>query len=74
MAFPSRPPKRVTSSGEHPAVQAFRQKLASVDASTGAALTELDRSLEAFLNEVKTPQPPTIPDEPPTDPRPRKLR
>jgi hypothetical protein len=71
--FSSRPPKR-TGSGEHPVVQTFRQKLASVDESTGAALSELDRSLEEFLHEVKTPQPAAIQEAPPIHPRRRDRR
>jgi hypothetical protein len=57
-----RPPKAVqASSGEHPAVQAYRAKLESVDEGASAATTELDKALQEFLTALKTPVPNTGP-------------
>lgn len=56
-----RPSKRVpkaAASGEHPAVQAYRAKLKSLDESTEAATTKLDKELEEFLVALRTPVPP----------------
>lgn len=61
---PSTPkPKRSASSGQHPAVRAYRKKLESIDESATAAVSDLDRRLQEFLDDVKTP----VPKEPPDD-------
>jgi len=41
-------------SGEHPAVKAYRAKLASVSRGMTAATHALDLELEAFLEDMKT--------------------
>ena len=51
-------PSKRTKSGEHPAVQSFRAKLDSVDASTSAAIDKLDRELDRCRAKLKTPVPP----------------
>lgn len=55
-----RPPKLTNScaSGEHPAVRAYRAKLDSVDEGVTAATSELDKQLQQFLKDLKTPVPP----------------
>lgn len=45
-------------SGEHPAVKAFRAKLDSIDEGTAAKTAELDRELDQFLRDLRTPVPP----------------
>lgn len=53
--------KRLSAkSGEHPAVKAYRAKLASVDKGASAAMSDLDRELQEFLDDLKknTPIPP----------------
>lgn len=45
-------------SGEHPAVKAYRDKLESVDKGGDAAVSALDRELQQFLDDLKTPVPP----------------
>lgn len=57
------PPKSARSarSGEHPAVQAYRAKLESIDEGATAATCELDRALQEFLTNLKTPVPPKKP-------------
>ena len=45
-------------SGEHPAVRAYRDKLKSVDKGGTAAVRALDRELQEFLDDLKTPVPP----------------
>jgi len=45
-------------SGEHPAVKTYRAKLESVDRGVTAATSELDRALQEFLTDLKTPVPP----------------
>jgi hypothetical protein len=57
-ARPSKRPPKPARSGEHPAVQAYRKKLDSVDEGVTAATGELDRALEQFLTDLKTPVPP----------------
>lgn len=57
----ARPPKsaRATAnSGTHPVVRAYRAKLDSVDKGATAATSELDRALQQFLADLKTPVPP----------------
>lgn len=44
-------------SGEHQAVKAYRDKLDSVDRKGTEAVSELDRELQAFLDDLKTPVP-----------------
>jgi len=51
------PPKSTRSSGEHPAVQAYRAKLESVDEGASAATNALDKALQEFLGVLKTPVP-----------------
>lgn len=51
-------PKKSASSGQHPAVKAYRKKLESIDEGCEAATHELDQKLQEFLNEMKTPIPP----------------
>ncbi len=41
-------------SGEHPAVKAYRDKLESVDKGSTAAVSELDRELQEFLDDLRT--------------------
>ena len=45
-------------SGQHPAVQAYRAKLESVDRGSTDATSELDRELQKFLDDLKTLPPP----------------
>jgi hypothetical protein len=45
-------------SGQHPAVQAYRKRLDSVETGASAATTELDRKLSEYLHDIKTPVPP----------------
>lgn len=45
-------------SGQHPVVQAYRAKLDSIEESAVTATSDLDRRLEEFLTELKTPAPP----------------
>lgn len=45
-------------SGEHPAVKAYRDKLASVDEGSTAATKALDEELQEFLDDMRTPVPP----------------
>lgn len=45
-------------SGQHPAVQAYRAKLESIDNGATAATVELDRELDQFLRDLRTPVPP----------------
>ena len=47
-----------TRSGEHPAVQAYRAKLESVERGAAAATSKLDRELDEYLTVLKTPVPP----------------
>ncbi len=62
----SKPPVVQTAkSGQHPAVQAYRKKLESIDKGATAATDELDRALQQFLIDLKTP----VPKEPPSDPQ-----
>lgn len=49
-------------SGEHATVCTYRAKIDSVDARAGGAVSELDRKLQEFLTDLKTP----VPSEPPT--------
>lgn len=60
---PSKQPLKTApaSSGEHPAVRAYRAKLESVDEGASAATSELDRALQEFLTALKTPVPKTGP-------------
>jgi hypothetical protein len=53
------PPLKKSSgaSGKHPAVKAYRAKLDSVDKGATAATCKLDRMLEEYLHELKTPLP-----------------
>lgn len=55
--------RRQGKSGEHPAVQAYRAKLESIDEGITAAKADLDRKLEEFMHDMKTPVP-TVPPEP----------
>ena len=52
-----------TRSGEHPAVQAYRAKLSSIEEGATEAIKKLDHELEEFLSDLKTPVP-TVPPEP----------
>lgn len=52
---------KAASSGEHPAVQAYRAKLESVDEGVSAATSKLDQALQEFLAALKTPVPKTGP-------------
>lgn len=56
-------PKRSASSGQHPAVKAYRKKLKSIGEGCGAAASELDHKLQEFLNDLRTP----VPSVPPED-------
>ena len=56
MAEP-KPPTKSSASGQHPAVKAYRAKLDSVDKGCDEATSELDRKLEEYLSELKTPLP-----------------
>lgn len=47
-----------TKSGNHPAVQAYRDKLQSVSDAVTPELDKLNAELDEFLNEVRTPVPP----------------
>lgn len=49
-------------SGEHRAVKAYRDKLDSVDKKGTEAVSELDRELQAFLDDLQTPVPTEEPD------------
>jgi len=57
----SRPPqlgsKKSGMSGQHPAVKAYRAKLDSIDKGACAATNKLDKMLEEYLSELKTPLP-----------------
>ena len=53
-------PPRKGSSGEHPAVQAYRDKLDSVVEHTELPTRELDERLAKYLEEVRTPVPPPL--------------
>ena len=50
----SRRPLKTARLGEHPAVKAYRAKLDSVSEGAAVAMTELDRSLQEFLADLKT--------------------
>lgn len=50
-------PKR-PSSGQHPAVKEYRQKLESIGEHTGAELDALDERLRKYVEEVKSDPPP----------------
>jgi hypothetical protein len=58
-----RPPRSARPSGEHPAVRAYRAKLDSVAEGAAKAKSKLDRELQQFLTDLKTP----VPSEPPQD-------
>lgn len=64
---PSKRPMRTTKSGEHRAVEAYRNKLESIAGVTVDVTEQLDRDLDDFLNSVRTPVPPA-PDPEPKDP------
>lgn len=58
MTDPEKKPKSGRSlSGQHPAVQAYRAKLESVDRNVSEATSELDKTLQEFLTALKTPIP-----------------
>ncbi len=71
---PSKHPPKTAQSGQHPAVKAYRAKLGSIDKKVCEATTELDRKLQQFLTDLKTPVPEEAPtsSEPPPMPPPRK--
>lgn len=48
-----------SESGEHPAVKDFRDKLESIADSTGPQVDDLNRKLADYLEEVRTPVPPS---------------
>ncbi len=56
-------PKTSASSGQHPAVKAYRKKLDSIKEGCVAATSELDKKLEEYLTDLKTP----VPKDPPPD-------
>jgi len=55
---PQKPHHPSARSGEHPAVKAYRDKLESVDKGGSEAVSALDRELQQFLDDLKTPVPP----------------
>jgi hypothetical protein len=57
-----RPPRSAHSSGEHPAVRAYRAKLDSVAEGAAKAKSKLDHELQQFLTDLRTP----VPSEPPS--------
>jgi hypothetical protein len=59
MSESKKPPPRRTSSGENPAVRAFRDKLESIQEGTFAPLEDLNARLEKL--QAKTPVPPRDP-------------
>lgn len=59
------PPKRPPS-GAHPSVVAYRQKLQSLSDHASADLTELDRQLAEYLDEIRSDPPPATEDRPST--------
>lgn len=59
MTEPKRPTVAPTAkSGEHRAVQTYRAKLDSIDEGVMVAAEKLDRDLEEFLRDLRTPVPP----------------
>lgn len=54
-------PKRAASSGQHPAVKAYRKKLESIDENCNAAASNINRQLQEYLDYMKTP----VPEDPP---------
>lgn len=61
MSAQSAPPSKrskTARSGEHPIVKAYREKLDSIAEGTAAATSKLDRALQEFLTDLKTPLPP----------------
>lgn len=62
---PRPPPPPRAISGQHPAVQAYREKLESVNEHQVEDLTALDTELQAFLESVRTIPPPPEPDDEP---------
>lgn len=55
---------KTTRSGEYPAVQAYRKKLASIDENTLGTLQELSASVEADAVKRSEAPPPPLPDVP----------
>lgn len=53
------PPK--AGSGEHPAAQAYREKVESIVDGVEADADALNRELANYLESVKTPVPPALP-------------
>jgi len=45
-------------SGDHPAVIAYREKLRSLSEHTSSEVTELDKQLQEYLDEIRSPPPP----------------
>lgn len=50
-----------TRSGEHRAVKVYREKLDSVAEKGAKAVDELDRELQEFLDDLRTPVPENAP-------------
>ena len=53
----TRPPPKATPSGQHPAVREYRAKLESI-AEGDEVRKNLDRQLDEYLQELRTPLPP----------------
>lgn len=53
----TKPPPKVTPSGNHPAVRKYREKLESI-AEGDEVRKDLDRQLDEYLQEMRTPLPP----------------
>lgn len=62
---PFPPEVKRSSSGEHPAVKSFRQKMESIsdeEGGTAGAVLDLDKALESYLQECRsTPPPEAVP-------------
>lgn len=55
---PSSKKRASAKSGQHPAVQAYRAKLESIESGASEAISKLDHEFDAFLSDLKTPKVP----------------